>query len=140
MKDQVSRKSRSYRRLVWDQFRRDKVSVVGLMFVLLLFAIALTAPLLAGSRPLIASINGKISFPVLSRNPYVDWKKEVKADEVWAIFPIVPYGPTDINLEDHLLPPAREESCEDPADGPHTDDQESHLQSSKFGIFYRWRR
>lgn len=98
-------KSRSYRRLVWDQFRRDRVSVLGLIFVLLLFAVALAAPLLAGSRPIIASVDGEISFPFLSGNSQVAWKEEVKSENVWAVFPIVPYGPTDIELEAHLLPP-----------------------------------
>ena len=96
---------RSYSRLVWDQYRRDPVSVAGLIFVLLLFVISLAAPILAGSRPIIASVNGKISFPALSGHTRVDWKKEVEAGRVWAVFPIVPHGPTDIDLEAHLLPP-----------------------------------
>jgi peptide/nickel transport system permease protein len=96
---------RSYRRLVWDQYRRDPVSIVGLVFVLLLFLVALAAPMLAGSRPIIASVDGKISFPVLSDNVHVDWKGKVAKGEAWALFPIVRYGPTDIDLGSHLLPP-----------------------------------
>lgn len=96
---------RSYRRMVWEQFARDRVSIAGLIFVLALFAVALGAPLLAGNRPLIASLDGHIQIPVFSKTRGVDWKGIKDSGRGWAIFPLVPYSPTEIDLEANLLPP-----------------------------------
>ena len=96
---------RSYSRMVWEQFARDRVSIAGLIFVLALFAVALGAPLLAGNRPLIASLDGHIQIPVFSKTGGVDWKGIKDSGRGWAIFPLVPYSPTEIDLEANLLPP-----------------------------------
>ncbi|GBE14002.1 putative D,D-dipeptide transport system permease protein DdpC [bacterium BMS3Abin14] len=96
---------RSYSRMVWEQFARDRVSIAGLIFVLALFAVALGAPLLAGNRPLIASLDGHIQIPVFSKTRGVDWKGIKDSGRGWAIFPLVPYSPTEIDLEANLLPP-----------------------------------
>ncbi|HDL52610.1 MAG TPA: ABC transporter permease [Proteobacteria bacterium] len=91
--------------MVWEQFARDRVSIAGLIFVLALFAVALGAPLLAGNRPLIASLDGHIQIPVFSKTRGVDWKGIKDSGRGWAIFPLVPYSPTEIDLEANLLPP-----------------------------------
>ncbi|NOY87713.1 MAG: ABC transporter permease [Deltaproteobacteria bacterium] len=96
---------RSYYRLVWEQFARDRVSIVGLIFVLALFAVALGAPLLAGDKPLVASLDGHLRIPVFSNPKGVDWKGIEDSGRGWAIFPPVPYSPTNIDLEANLLPP-----------------------------------
>ncbi len=36
-------RKQSYTRLVWNQYRRDPVAIVGLFFVLILFILALLA-------------------------------------------------------------------------------------------------
>ena len=53
-------KGESYWNLVARQFRRNRIAVVSLLFVLLLFAVAIGAPFLASNRPiiLIGSFNG----------------------------------------------------------------------------------
>src|SRR3972149_1248544 len=53
-------KGESYWDLVFRQFRRNRLAVVSLLYVLLLFVIAIGAPFLASNRPiiLIGSFNG----------------------------------------------------------------------------------
>src|SRR3990172_2156697 len=57
---QSPEKGESYWDLVFRQFRRNRLAVVSLLFVLLLFVIAIGAPFLASNRPIIVigSFNG----------------------------------------------------------------------------------
>ncbi len=107
MKEQIS-KSRSYKRMVWEQYCRDRISIVGLVFVLFLFALAICAPLLAGSKPIIGFVDGEIHFPVLSRVQQIDWKEVKESKKGWAVYPLVKYSPTTIDLQAHLLPPSKD--------------------------------
>ena len=54
------RERQSYPRLVWKQFRKDPVAIVGLFFVLALFVMAIFAPLIAGSKPVAVKVNGDL--------------------------------------------------------------------------------
>ncbi|MFV1956964.1 MAG: ABC transporter permease [bacterium] len=107
MKEQVS-KSRSYKKMVWEQFCRDRVSIVGLVFVLFLFALAISSPLLAGSKPIIGFVDGEIHFPVLSRIQKIDWEEVKESKKGWAVYPPIKFGPTDIDLQAPLLPPGKD--------------------------------
>ncbi len=98
-------RKQSYARLVWKQFRRDPASIAGLVFVLVLFALALFAPFLAGSRPIAAVVNSELVFPALSKNARLTWDRSAEGDRGWSIHPPVPYGPTDIDLSANLMPP-----------------------------------
>ena len=55
-------KRQSYWRLVARQFRRNRLSVPALCLVLLLFAVALAAPFLAGDKPIYMVMNGRTFF------------------------------------------------------------------------------
>jgi peptide/nickel transport system permease protein len=66
--------------MAWSRFRRDRWAMAGLAFVLLLAAVALLAPLLAGERPILEAGG-------------------------WRVMPPIPYSPTGIALEDRLSPP-----------------------------------
>src|SRR4051812_32966302 len=46
------------------QFRKSKMSVAGLMIVLLLFAIAIFADFIANDKPLMMKYQGVLYFPV----------------------------------------------------------------------------
>ncbi len=94
--------------MVWDQFSRDRISIIGLLFVLFLFALALCSPFLAGSKPIVGYVGGKVYFPVFSHIQKVDWNDVEKSGEGYVLFPPIRYGPTDIDLDAHLLPPGRD--------------------------------
>lgn len=98
----------SYTRMVWKQYRRDPLARVGLVFVLALFLLALLAPILAGSRPIVASVDGRLIFPALFRGDKLVWDRSGEDVRAWAVHPPVKYGPNDINLADNLKPPGKD--------------------------------
>jgi hypothetical protein len=67
-------RKQSYTRLVWNQYRRDPVAIVGLVFVLILFIVALGAPFLAGSRPIVAVVGHKLVFPAVTTKARLAWE------------------------------------------------------------------
>ncbi len=56
---------RSQWALVWDQFRQDRLAVIGLVLVVLLFLAATAAPLIANDKPLLLVDGGGWSSPAL---------------------------------------------------------------------------
>jgi peptide/nickel transport system permease protein len=98
----------SYTRMVWKQYRRDPLARVGLVFVLGLFLLALLAPILAGSRPIVASVNGQLIFPAIFKGDKLAWDRSGEDVRTWAVHPLVKYGPNDINLADNLKPPGKD--------------------------------
>ncbi|MBN2449629.1 MAG: ABC transporter permease [Lentisphaeria bacterium] len=51
--------------LVWDQFRRDRVAMVGLCLVVVLFFVATAAPVITNGHPLLLCEDGQWSSPAL---------------------------------------------------------------------------
>ncbi len=114
----------SYLQIVLRQFRRNVVAMAGFGIVMALFAVALLADFIAGDKPLLMKYNGQIYSPAL--RDYVVWAgaarwerefqnisyKEFTAANFsgrdWAVFPPIPYAPTDIKLDDRLQPPSRQ--------------------------------
>ena len=66
----ISLKGESYWDLVFRQFRRNRLAVVSLIFVVILFFIAIAAPFLANSRPIL--LRG--SFRTLYQERFEEWK------------------------------------------------------------------
>jgi len=56
---------RSYGRLVWTQFRRDRFAFISLHAIGLLFMVAALAPFLAGNKPVLLIEGGRWSSPLL---------------------------------------------------------------------------
>jgi peptide/nickel transport system permease protein len=100
-------RKQSYTRLVWNQYRRDPVAIAGLVFVLALFVMALAAPLLAGSRPIAAVVDGDLIFPSIFKKAQVRWDQAEGKQRAWRLDPPIPFGPTEINLASHLQPPGK---------------------------------
>src|SRR3990172_11711539 len=63
-------KGESYWDLVFRQFRRNRLAVVSLIFVVVLFFIAIAAPFLANNRPIL--LRG--SFRTLYKERFEEWK------------------------------------------------------------------
>lgn len=100
--------SRGYWSEVWRQFRKRKLSMIALGYVLCLSLVALFAPAIAGTRPIVCKYKGQIYFPCLSyfntkwepaiffkdrfRQRYPDNLKK-KDPESWAIWPLVYQDP-----------------------------------------------
>ncbi len=108
--DTVVEQGESYGRFVWRQFRKNRLGMVSLMFVVFLGLVALLADFLANDKPIVAQYRGRLLFPVLQQYAVDlglakwpawvprDWKQ---AQYEWALWPPVPYRPetTDPTLQ-----------------------------------------
>ncbi|HRI86947.1 MAG TPA: ABC transporter permease [Candidatus Hydrogenedentes bacterium] len=101
----------SYARLVARQFRKRRMSVVALVFLILLGVIGLLAPFLAGGIPIYMKKDGKqywfpnlFKYDELVRFDYSAWKPAPGDASIW---PIIPYAPEKSDLRNRLQPPTR---------------------------------
>src|SRR5688572_5805697 len=95
-------------REVWRRFRRRKLAMLSLAFVIFLCLVALFSPMIAGTKPIICKYKGHIYFPCMGyyarswensiflkdrfRNIYSTNLKK-KDPESWAIWPLVYQDP-----------------------------------------------
>ena len=108
MSDSTTKKQ-SYWRLVWQQFRKNWLAILGLAVILLLFAVAILAPFLAHSRPIYLVKDGRtywftnlIEYPELVE---IDFRTWTPGEGERAVRPPVPFGPLDDNMNVRLEPP-----------------------------------
>lgn len=100
----------SYGAFVRRQFRKSTFGMISLWVVGTIVAIALLADVLANDKPIVASYNNHVMFPVFKQYAVdlgwttwgpefstVDWRE---LDYTWSVFPPVPYAPgtTDKSL------------------------------------------
>jgi peptide/nickel transport system permease protein len=102
---------------VWKQFRRNRIALAGFYVVLLLVFVAVFADFLANDKPYFLSYRGQTYFPIL--RSYIagaglgQWPAELlnvdfrKLEGATAIFPPIPYRPTNVDLFAPLEPPTR---------------------------------
>lgn len=109
----------TYWGMVRHHFKKNRLAVVGLWITLFLFFVAIFAPLLANDKPLVFLHGGGIYFPALSGADRVgdfvwkDLKKEAPfvyqrisgEKEAVAVWPPVPYSPTEYDLLEYLAAP-----------------------------------
>ncbi|QDU54295.1 ABC transporter permease [Aeoliella mucimassa] len=101
-------KSPGFWRETWQRFRRRKAAMLALTYVLLMALVALFAPAIAGTKPVVCKYKGNLYFPALGYfNP--KWENPVfqkdrfrkrypknlkeKDPESWAIWPLVYQDP-----------------------------------------------
>jgi len=101
---------------VWKRFKRNPIALAGFCVVCLLAFIALFADFIANNRPYYLEYHGKTYFPIF--RSYIvaaklgQWPAELlnvdfkKLEGVKAIFPPIPYRPSNINLLEPLEPPS----------------------------------
>jgi peptide/nickel transport system permease protein len=92
----------------WRNFRRRKLSMIALTFVTFLCLVALLAPLIAGTKPIICKYKGHLYFPCMGyysrswENPVFfkdrfrdeySIKLKQKDPDSWAIWPLVYQDP-----------------------------------------------
>jgi peptide/nickel transport system permease protein len=92
----------------WRNFRRRKLSMIALAYVVFLCIVALCAPLIAGTKPIVCKYKGNLYFPCLGyfarswensiflkdrfRDEY-SIKLKQKDPDSWAIWPLVYQDP-----------------------------------------------
>lgn len=90
----------------WKRFRRSKLAMVALVYVILMSLVALLAPLLANRKPLIARDETGFRFPALhdywSDDPDID----APTGKTTVLLPApVSFSPNAIELRNRLAPP-----------------------------------
>jgi peptide/nickel transport system permease protein len=101
---------------VWKRFKRNPIALAGFYVVCFLGTIALLADFLANDKPYYLEYRGKIYTPIL-RGYIADlglgqWPAELlnvdfkKLKSAKAVFPPIPYRPSNINLLEPLEPPS----------------------------------
>ena len=101
---------------VWKRFKRNSIALTGFYVVCILACMALSADFLANDKPYYFRYGGKTYFPILRSYMVAagvgHWPPELlnvdfkKVDGAQALFPPVPYRPTNINLLEPLEPPS----------------------------------
>jgi peptide/nickel transport system permease protein len=100
-------KSRGFWAEAWLRFRRRKLAMTALLFVVFLSLVGLLAPAIVGTKPLICKFQGKIYFPALGyfnsdwENSYLRTQMRLiyavnlkaKDPNSWAIWPLVYQDP-----------------------------------------------
>ncbi len=116
---QGGREAQSYSKLVWKQFRKNRLAVAGLIAICALAVIAGSADLLAGNKPYYMEYGGKVYFPAFRQYGVhlglLDWSPELRKRRNFkrlkvsrAIYPPVPYAPNEIRLNEKYQPPNRQ--------------------------------
>jgi peptide/nickel transport system permease protein len=108
---------RSFARIVWAQFRRNRLALASLILVGCLGLVAAGADLLAGDKPYYLRYQGRVYFPVARQyGVYLglaEWPRELRRhrdfkrlDAEAAIYPPIPFAPGEIRLGDRYQPPS----------------------------------
>jgi len=63
----------SYGEMVSREFFKNRLNVASLVFIVLLFSVAVLAPFIANDKPLVIRIDGELFFPVFSNLNAVDY-------------------------------------------------------------------
>lgn len=111
----IAYKKESYLRLIWGQYRRDKLGLVGLGIAIFIGVVALFAPFLAGDVPIYMVKGGQaywlpnlITYDQLQQeNFYANADRWRPAHDERAILPPIPYGPERQELLHRLEAPSR---------------------------------
>ncbi len=111
------RGGRSYWEMVWYRFRHNRVAFAGLVVSAIFILVAIMAPLLANDRPIVALLDGKLSWPMAHDEGDGRWKElraskgigpfQVVEGRGWLWWPMVPYSPTEHDLWAVLVPPGK---------------------------------
>ena len=79
-------KSRGYWSETWLRFRRRKLALAAVLFVCFMSSVAILAPAIVGTKPLICKYKGKVYFPALGY--FVgSWENAYLRTEVRTIYP-----------------------------------------------------
>lgn len=100
---------KGYWNRVWMQFMDNRLSIAGLIIVILLFGVAAGADLIANGKPFVYRAAGKTYFPILHTAKElrdVDFRRESRESRAFALFAPIPFSPSEYDLNERLLPPS----------------------------------
>lgn len=92
---------------VWRQFKKNRMAMAGLVVVVILFAVALTAPILANNRPYLYIRDGRVYFPLfIQYEEFRDADLRSNRYPGFKIFPPVRYSYSEYDLGSVVSPPS----------------------------------
>lgn len=111
---QMPRKSRGYWPMVWRQFRKNKLALVGLSIIALLCVLALAAPILANDVPLYMVKDGtRYILPAVFTYSALEAENFYRRARYWEpgegesrIMPLIPYSPENQFVRDRQQGPS----------------------------------
>jgi peptide/nickel transport system permease protein len=104
-------RSERYAALVWRQFRKSRLAVVCLGFVVFLAVVAIFAPFIANDRPILLRYEGGWSMPAvdvpadLIGTDWAAFRKNPPAG-AWMLLAPIKYRPGSYDLDSVLAPPS----------------------------------
>jgi len=97
--------------LTWRRFRRSKLAMAALIYVLFMAIVALFAPLVANRKPLVQRTPDGLRFPAFADyvigDPDMDLDRETPIVGMFALRAPVPYSPNTVDLMQRLERPSR---------------------------------
>jgi peptide/nickel transport system permease protein len=93
--------------LTWRRFRRSKLAMFALIYVLFMAAIALLAPLVANRKPLMQRTPDGLRFPAFADFMINDPDMETPVNGTSVVHAPVPFSPNTVDLVQRLQPPGR---------------------------------
>lgn len=94
---------------VWTELKKDRLAYASVIFIVVLCLVAVFEDFIAGDKPLLLVKGDNYYFPVVKEYDDLenrDFKRMAESGEVFAIFPAVPYSPTENDLMSILNPPS----------------------------------
>ena len=110
--------------IAWKRFKRNRLGFVSLILFVLLFVMSLAAELVSNDKPLIASYQGKLYFPIVKNPPETEFggdfqtptdyldpfiRQQFAQSGNWAVYPPNPYHHSTLNYfakEPNPAPPS----------------------------------
>lgn len=98
--------------IAWKRFKRNRLGFVSLIFFVLLFVMSMAAELVSNDKPLVASYQGKLYFPIVSNPPETEFGGDFQTPTDfldpfiqqqffkpgnWAVYPPNPYHHSTLN-------------------------------------------
>lgn len=111
-----SETGQGYWSIVFRQFRKRRMAVLGVFVLFFLFFVALAAPFLAGDRPIYLVINLETETNTYLLPNLIKYKDLVDVEfDRWepgegeyALRPLIPHAPNTTNMRNGLKPPDKE--------------------------------
>ena len=98
--------------IAWKRFKRNRLGFVSLILFVLLFVMSLAAELVSNDKPLVASYQGKLYFPIVNTPPETEFggdfqtptdfldpfiQQQFAQAGNWAVYPPNPYHHSTLN-------------------------------------------
>ena len=98
--------------IAWKRFKRNRLGFVSLIVFVLLFVMSLAAELVSNDKPLVASYQGKLYFPIVNNPPETEFggdfqtptdfldpfiQQQFAKPGNWAVYPPNPYHHSTLN-------------------------------------------